>query len=107
MEQAMYELVKTYFGISLPEKKESPDLLSLLAEHINTLAVNDFHKLIMLLYRIDVSEERVKYLLKLNKDADSGKVIAALILERLEQKIISKRKYSTPPSEDISENERW
>jgi hypothetical protein len=38
---------------------------------------------VQLLYRIDVSEEKLKYILQLNPNEDAAKLIAAVIIERL------------------------
>ena len=50
---------------------------------INDCIQHDFNKLVQLLYRIDVSEEKLKYILQLNTNEDAAKLIAAVIIERL------------------------
>ncbi len=50
---------------------------------INDCIQHDFNKLVQLLYRIDVSEEKLKYILQLNPNEDAAKLIAAVIMERL------------------------
>jgi len=50
---------------------------------INDCIQHDFNKLVQLLYRIDVSEEKLKYILQLNPNEDAAKLIAAVIVERL------------------------
>jgi hypothetical protein len=50
---------------------------------INDCIKHDFNKLVQLLYRIDVSEEKLKYILQLNPNEDAAKLIAAVIVERL------------------------
>jgi hypothetical protein len=50
---------------------------------INECIQHDFNKLVQLLYRIDVSEEKLKYILQLNPNEDAAKLIAAVIIERL------------------------
>jgi hypothetical protein len=50
---------------------------------INDYIQHDFNKLVQLLYRIDVSEEKLKYILQLNPNEDAAKLIAAVIIERL------------------------
>jgi hypothetical protein len=50
---------------------------------INELIKNDFSRLVQILYRIDVSEEKLKYILQLNPNEDAAKLIAAVIIERL------------------------
>jgi hypothetical protein len=75
------------------------DLLILqLADYINQLILTNFERLVQLLYRIDVSEAKLKYLLKENPAEDAGRIIALLIIERQIQKIKFKK--------EMSENER-
>ena len=47
--------------------------------------------LVQILYRIDVSEKKIKTLLKENQGSDAGKIIASLIIERQMQKIKSRQ----------------
>lgn len=54
-----------------------------LANAINELIKNDFSKLVQLLYRIDVSEAKLKYILQAHPNEDAGKLIAAVVIERL------------------------
>jgi hypothetical protein len=54
-----------------------------LIAYINDCIQYDFNKLVQLLYRIDVSEEKLKYILQLNPNEDAAKLIAAVIIERL------------------------
>ena len=54
-----------------------------LIAYINDCIQHDFNKLVQLLYRIDVSEEKLKYILQLNPNEDAAKLIAAVIIERL------------------------
>ncbi len=100
------KLVGEYFQLSVPPKTGREALHKLLAVKINGLIQTDFHQLIVLLYRVDVSEEKLKYLLKMNRDTDAGQVIAELIVDRLCEKAISKMKYKMP-QKDIDEAERW
>ena len=75
-----------------------------LAAEINQLILTNFEKLIQLLYRIDVSETKLKTLLKENPDKDAGKLIALLMVERQLQKL---KLQSTSPNDDDCEEERW
>jgi len=61
------------------EKLSTPDLETLM----NELIKNDFSKLVQLLYRIDVSEAKLKNILQANPNEDAGKLIAQIVLERL------------------------
>jgi hypothetical protein len=77
-----------------------------LAEKINHLLINDFDKLISILYRVDVSEKKLKQLLKDNPAEDAGKIIAALLIERQAEKIRSREQFNQS-GKDIEENEKW
>jgi hypothetical protein len=88
-----YDLNNAY-GLDLPETATIEMLERVLAERINTMITADFNRLISLLYRIDVSETKLKQLLKENAGSDAGLLIARLILERQWQKIETTRKFS-------------
>ena len=76
-----------------------------LEARINELIVTDFARLLELLYRLDVEEEKVHAVLKQNPSVDAGRLIASLIMERQLEKIESRNKYK---QQDIqSEEERW
>jgi hypothetical protein len=81
------------YGLDLPETTTIEMLGQILADRINTMITADFNGLISLLYRIDVSEPKLKQLLKENTGTDAGLLIARLILERQWQKIETRRKY--------------
>lgn len=85
---------------------EIQDAENFLAEKMNELIKNNFNHLVQILYRIDVSEERLKKVLKDNPNEDAGKIIAQLIIERQQQKIINKDRFTTT-DETIDENEKW
>ncbi len=76
-----------------------------LSAYINNLIITNFERLIQLLYRIDVSEYKLKALLKENPTEDAGLIIADLIIERQRQKIRLKQTFSN--NDAISEEERW
>lgn len=66
-----------------------------LIAYINECIKNDFNKLVQLLYRIDVSEEKLKYILQLNPNEDAAKLIAAVIIERLAATKAARASFST------------
>jgi hypothetical protein len=76
-----------------------------LSAHINTLIRDDFEQLVRLLYRMDVSEEKLRRLLKDNPDTDAGELIAALMIERQRQKI--KVKQAFKQEDVIDADEAW
>ncbi|MBX2933037.1 MAG: hypothetical protein KF825_02260 [Ferruginibacter sp.] len=77
-----------------------------LAKYINTLLQNDFNRLVTYLYRIDVSEQKLKTLLQQNTGKNAGDVIADLIIERQLQKIKTRRQYNQG-QHSFDDEEKW
>lgn len=77
-----------------------------LSAYINELITTNFEQLLALLYRVDVSEKKLKTLLAEPAENLSSDVIARLLIERQLEKIISRRDTKIPP-EEFDEEERW
>lgn len=77
-----------------------------LASAINQLLTSRFDKLVSILYRLDVSENKLRALLAQQPSEDAGKLIAGLMIERQAEKIASREEFKGPSS-DIDENEKW
>ena len=73
--------------------------------YINHLVLNDFNKLVQILYSVDVSEQKLKTLLQEKPQTDAAELIADLLIERQQQKIATKK--SSKPNNDIAEDEKW
>jgi hypothetical protein len=93
-------------AIDLPEKISLEDLQNKLAVHINDLIQYHFEQLVSFLYRIDVSEAKIKSLLQQQPNEDAAKIIAALIIERQLQKIKTRQQFSRRDS-NFNEEEKW
>ncbi|HTC01430.1 MAG TPA: hypothetical protein VK705_12185 [Ferruginibacter sp.] len=106
MEKELIENIKKDMAIILPDKISLKELEEALTIYANQLIQKDFQKLVTLLYRIDVSEAKLKYLLQLQTDENSGNIIAKLIIERQLQKIKSRQQFSKH-NDNISEEEKW
>ena len=83
------------------EKLTIPDLETM----INELIKEDFSKLVQLLYRIDVSEAKLKNILQANPNEDAGKLIAQVVIERLAATKKARESFDTtlPKIEDDEE----
>jgi hypothetical protein len=77
-----------------------------LIAYINDCIQHDFNKLVQLLYRIDVSEEKLKYILQLNPNEDAAKLIAAVIIERLAATKAARASFSSTNKIDASATEK-
>jgi hypothetical protein len=93
------------FEISLPPDISLKELKEKLAVHINHLINDDFEKLVSLLYRIDVNENKMRKLLEQKEGENAAGLIADLIIERQLQKIKSRK--DSKSNKNISEDERW
>ena len=73
---------------------------------INDLIKEDFSKLVQLLYRIDVSEAKLKNVLKEHPNEDAGKLIAQIVIERLAATKKARESFSTKSSSIEDDAER-
>jgi hypothetical protein len=89
---------------AMPEEKRE-NLKKNLAACLNELLLHDFAALVQLLYRVDVSEKKLKAVLQDNPGKDAGDLLAGLLLERQQEKIAAKNQFRFPT--DASEEERW
>ena len=98
--------INQHISIDLQLEISLDDLQLQLSEYINHLIKKDFQKLVFLLYRIDVSEQKLKQLLQQYPQQEAGKIIAGLIIERQSQKIISRKNF-TNQNKPFSDEEKW
>src|ERR1700682_1591684 len=104
-QKELIQILNTELAIELPEKIAFEELKERLAAHISHLIQTNFQKLVSLLYRVDVSEPKLKILLKENPDADAGRIIADLIIERQLQKIKSREENKN--NNIVPEDDKW
>lgn len=98
--------INSSLSLQLPPTLDEAGLQAMLAEHINYLILHDFQKLIFVLYRVDVSETKLKSVLHQHAGADAGKIIAALLIERQVQKMEAKLRFRDRQQPE-SDEERW
>jgi len=67
-------------------------------DYINECIQNNFSALVQLLYRIDVSEEKLKKVLQDSPNEDAAKLITQLILDRLEATKKARAAFAKPTS---------
>ena len=106
MNKQLIENIRKDMAIVLPDKISLLELEELLTIYANQLIQKDFQKLVTLLYRINVSETKLKYLLQLQRDENAGNIIAKLIIERQIEKMKSRQQFNKH-NDDISEEEKW
>jgi len=70
------------------------DLKQQLIPIINHLLDKDLNRLLTALYRIDVSEQKVKKIISTGNPEKMADNIAQMVIDREMQKVITRRKYS-------------
>jgi len=102
----LVQQVNKEMAIELSEKISLEELHTQLAIHINNLIINNFEQLVNLLYRIDVSEVKIKSFLSRQNSENAGNIIASLIIERQLQKIKTRQQFRQQDN-DFDEVEKW
>lgn len=77
--------------LSISTQHSFDELINELSKAIQYLIDTDFEKLMQILYRIDVDENKVRQAFGLEKEV--AKEIALLVIEREKQKVITRAKY--------------
>jgi hypothetical protein len=104
--QELIRLLNNELPVEIPAQRSYAEIHTHLSAYIHTLIKDNFDKLIVYLYRIDVNEQKLKSLLQQNPDEDAGNIIATLIIERQQQKIKSRQQFSQNNNE-FDEEEKW
>ncbi|WP_462252363.1 hypothetical protein [Ferruginibacter sp.] len=102
----LIQYINKDMALELPEKISFAELEEKLSASINQLIQNNFEKLVSLLYRIDVSEKKLKNLLQDHVNENAGKIIAQLIIERQLEKMTLRKKYKNENT-GASDEEPW
>ena len=101
----LVQVVNTHINSRFPEEISYEDLQQKFSAFIDDLIKNDFSVLISLLYKVDVSENKLKQLLKEQSGEDASGIIAKLIIDRLIQKIESRKNFHS--STNVNEDDKW
>ena len=99
------ELILAEINTDLSVQKRQ-SLKTKLAVYLNDLLLHNFQLLVQLLYRIDVSEQKLKQLLQNNKDTDAAAIIADLIIQRQLEKQKLREQFKSDNTDDNAD-EKW
>jgi hypothetical protein len=102
----LVEILNTELDTNFPSAIPKEQLVEKLSSFIEELIRNNFQKLIAILYKVDVSEKKLRQLLLDSEGENAASIISALIIERQLQKIESRKKFPRKPGSDTGE-ERW
>lgn len=93
----------TQLGLELRDNSRSYNLL---LDTVNEWLQHDFNRLVQVLYRMDVSENKLRKLLKDRPGEDAAGIIVNLMIERQLEKMESRRKF-TPKNPPGDTEEKW
>jgi hypothetical protein len=105
IENLLRQSISDDFSIEASSTFTFDQFKSILQERINYLINHDFHRLASILYRVDVSESKLRKLLHDHSDEAAGNIISELIIERQLQKIKSREQFKS--QEEIPDDEKW
>ena len=106
VENELTKYINTELAIDLSDNISMEDLVRQVAIEVNNLIDKNFQKLVGILYRMDVSEPKLKNLLANNPKADAGIIIAQLMIERQLQKITTRKQFRQK-DDSINEEDKW
>ncbi|MEP6595252.1 MAG: hypothetical protein ABJA71_04860 [Ginsengibacter sp.] len=101
----LIHILNIELNTELPQAISEENLVQRLSEFISHLIQTNFQRLLLILYRVDVSEKKIKQLLQKDSSEDAAIIIAKLIIEREAQKIYSRNLFSH--KNDICDEEKW
>lgn len=105
-QQELIQQINKELSIDLSEQIDEQQLIIQLETYVNQLIVHHFEQLVSLLYRIDVSENKISQALQQQAGEDAAKLITHLIIERQLQKVASRKRY-TRKFPEAGDEERW
>ncbi|ALO15896.1 hypothetical protein L21SP5_02263 [Salinivirga cyanobacteriivorans] len=91
--KVLQQIEKDFSQSDLSLDIESPEIISLMQEHIEKLLHDDFAKLMNLLYRIDLSESKIESLRAYDPTMPERDVITFLVIQREMQKVMFREMY--------------
>lgn len=95
VEKDLIHIINTQIDSSFAEDISLLALQEKLSAFINDLILNNFERLIAILYKADVDEIKLKRILKENAGSNAAEIIASLIIERELQKIETRKKFGS------------
>ena len=104
--EQLISTINSEMDISLPPHLSFEELRQQLKKAVSKMITGNFQQLVNVLYRVDVNERKLKYLLQENVGEDAAVIIADLIIERQLEKIALRQQF-TPPPGDIDQDEKW
>jgi MoxR-like ATPase len=105
-EQTLVEMLNNDLAIQLPPRINMDEIKAQLASFIKQWIESDFQRLVNLLYRVDVNENKLRSILNENLDGEADMIIAKLIIERQLEKVKTRKAQRNNDATEHGE-EKW
>ena len=89
----LIQLINKQIDTDISEDVSMQTLREMVIRYINDLILHDFQKLVTLLYKVDVNENKLKKILKKEAEKDAAEIIAHMIIEREIQKLETRKQF--------------
>jgi hypothetical protein len=93
VENELIQILNKQIDTDFAEEISMQALQEKLTQQINDLILNNFQRLVAILYKVDVDENKLKRILKENSGNDAAGIIAHLIIEREVQKMETRKQF--------------
>ncbi len=93
VENELIQILNKQIDTDFAEEISMQALQEKLTLQINDLILNNFQRLVTILYKVDVDENKLKRILKENSGNDAAGIIAHLIIEREVQKMETRKQF--------------
>lgn len=104
--EAIIALLQREFPEKINDRLNEKEPELILEEKINELIQHDFAGLVNILYRIDISEQKLKQLLRDSGGKEAARIISHLIIERQVEKMKHRHSFREHNGDDNKE-EKW
>ena len=95
VKKELIQIINKQIDTNLTEDISRNELQQKLIVFINDLIQNNFQRLVAILYKVDVDENKLKRILKEDAGKDAAGIIARLIIEREIQKIETRKQFAS------------
>lgn len=93
-------LLSRTLNIDFKDNLDDKDLYQLILQRVRELLDQDPNLLFSYLYRLDVLEDKINFVLKEQKQVPADEGLAQLILERQKQRVELKKKFNQKPKDN-------
>ena len=98
------QVVKDFaLDLAIKEQLTEEELLQIVANQVAYYMEYDLEYLFSSMYRLDISERKIKKALSLTETEPANIAVAKLILERQKQRVYTKHYYKQQPIEGLDE----